>query len=391
MTASNDAARAAEQPVSPAVAAVGIDPAMAAALLWEQSPDIAFVVLDTAGVITAWRGAAEALFGFSEEEISGSPIDVLFVEEDRVLGLPQLEREVAVSAHRSEDDRWHLRKDGARIWVTGSLIAIQQHGQHVGFVKVMADRTNLRARIETSENRLQIAQEKVQARDAFFGRLVHEVRNALGPMRIAAEIMEKRGLVVDELAKPASVVARQAVLVERMMADLADVVRVGVGKLTLFKSEFDLGAEIVDIADVVASDVEAKQQTIDVLVPPVAIPILADRQRVHQIVFNLLHNAIKYTPAKGKIWLRCTVEVNHAVIKVEDTGIGIDAALLPVIFDLFTQEDPDRSGGGFGVGLSLVKDLVHAHGGFVEVRCDGKDQGSEFTVRLPLDAPPVPP
>ncbi|WP_093133930.1 MULTISPECIES: PAS domain-containing sensor histidine kinase [unclassified Variovorax] len=391
MTASNDAARAAEQPVSPAVAAVGIDPAMAAALLWEQSPDIAFVVLDTAGVITAWRGAAEALFGFSEEEISGSPIDVLFVEEDRVLGLPQLEREVAVSAHRSEDDRWHLRKDGARIWVTGSLIAIQQHGQHVGFVKVMADRTNLRARIETSENRLQIAQEKVQARDAFFGRLVHEVRNALGPMRIAAEIMEKRGLVVDELAKPASVVARQAVLVERMMADLADVVRVGVGKLTLFKSEFDLGAEIVDIADVVAADVEAKQQTIDVLVPPVAIPILADRQRVHQIVFNLLHNAIKYTPAKGKIWLRCTVEVNHAVIKVADTGIGIDAALLPVIFDLFTQEDPDRSGGGFGVGLSLVKDLVHAHGGFVEVRCDGKGQGSEFTVRLPLDGPSLPP
>lgn len=391
MTASNDAARAAEQPVSPAVAAVGIDPAMAAALLWEQSPDIAFVVLDTAGVITAWRGAAEALFGFSEEEISGSPIDVLFVEEDRVLGLPQLEREVAVSAHRSEDDRWHLRKDGARIWVTGSLIALQQHGQHVGFVKVMADRTNLRARIETSENRLQIAQEKVQARDAFFGRLVHEVRNALGPMRIAAEIMEKRGLVVDELAKPASVVARQAVLVERMMADLADVVRVGVGKLTLLKSEFDLGAEIVDIANVVAADVEAKQQTIDVLVPPVAIPILADRQRVHQIVFNLLHNAIKYTPAKGKIWLRCTVEVNHAVIKVEDTGIGIDAALLPAIFDLFTQEDPDRSGGGFGVGLSLVKDLVHAHGGFVEVRCDGKGQGSEFTVRLPLGGPSLPP
>jgi two-component system CheB/CheR fusion protein len=364
---------------------------MAAALLWEQSPDIAFVVLDTAGVITAWQGAAEALFGFSEGEISGSPIDVLFVEEDRALGLPQLEREVAVSAHRSEDDRWHLRKDGARIWVTGSLIALQQHGQHVGFVKVMADRTNLRARIETSENRLQIAQEKVQARDAFFGRLVHEVRNALGPMRIAAEIMEKRGLVVDELAKPASVVARQVVLVERMMADLADVVRVGVGKLTLLKSEFDLGAEIVDIANVVAADVEAKQQTIDVLVPPVAIPILADRQRVHQIVFNLLHNAIKYTPAKGKIWLRCTVEVNHAVIKVEDTGIGMDAALLPVIFDLFTQEDPDRSGGGFGVGLSLVKDLVHAHGGFVEVRCDGKGQGSEFTVRLPLDGPSLPP
>lgn len=183
-----------------------------------------------------------------------------------------------------------------------------------------------------------------------------------------------------------SVVTRQVTQVERMMADLADVVRLGVGKLTLSRTEFDLGAEIVDIANVVESDVEAKHQTIDVLVPPAPVLIQADRQRVHQIVFNLLHNAIKYTPARGRIWIRCTVEVSHAVIRVEDTGIGIDAALLPVIFDLFTQENPDESGGGFGVGLSLVKDLVYAHGGFVEVRCDGKGQGSEFTVRLPLVA-----
>jgi signal transduction histidine kinase len=121
-----------------------------------------------------------------------------------------------------------------------------------------------------------------------------------------------------------------------------------------------------------------------VLVPPVPVAIVADRERVHQIVFNLLHNAIKYTPAGGRIWLRCTVEIDHAVIKVEDTGVGIEPSLLPVIFDLFTQENPQQSEGGFGVGLSLVRDLVHAHGGFVEVRCDGKGHGCEFSVRLPL-------
>jgi len=386
MTPPDHAAHPSDQPTSLIAPAVGVSPETAAALLWEQAPDIAFVVLDTAGLITAWRGAAEGLFGYAEGEIVGKAIDVLFVDEDRDLGLPLLERRVAVSAQRSEDDRWHMRKDGARIWVTGSLIALQQDGRHVGFVKVMADRTNLRARIETSDNRLQSAQQQIQARDAFFGRLVHEVRNALGPMRLAAQIMEKKALVVDELAKPMSVVTRQVSQVERMMADLADVVRLGVGKLTLSRTEFDLGAEIVDIANVVESDVEAKHQTIDVLVPPAPVLIQADRQRVHQIVFNLLHNAIKYTPARGRIWIRCTVEVSHAVIRVEDTGIGIDAALLPVIFDLFTQENPDESGGGFGVGLSLVKDLVYAHGGFVEVRCDGKGQGSEFTVRLPLVA-----
>ena len=362
-----------------------LDPERASVLLWEQSPDIAFVVLDTSGVITAWRGAAQALFGYTESEIVGRSIDILFVEEDRALGLPELELQVAISAQRSEDDRWHLRKDGARIWVTGSLIALQEDGRHVGFVKAMADRTNLRAQIETTENRLERAHQTLQERDAFFSRLVHEVRNALGPLHLAAQLIEKKGHVSDESSRSADVLRRQVTLMERMMDDLAEVVRFGAGKLRLTKTAFDLAADIAEIANVVLADATKKQQTLQVLVPPSAVPILADRQRVHQIIFNLLHNAIKYTPAEGKIWIRCTVEIDHAVIRVEDTGIGIDPALLPVIFELFTQEDPHRSGGGFGVGLSLVRDLVHAHGGFVEVRCDGKGKGSEFSVRLPLD------
>ncbi len=384
MTASHNEAPHSPAPAQPPGSATAIDPAKAAALLWQQSPDIGFVLLDTAGAITSWQGAAVALFGYAESEIVGHLIDVLFVEEDRALGLPELERQVAVSAHRSEDDRWHLRKDGARIWVTGSMVALRDQGRHVGFVKVVADRTNLRAQIETTENRLRRAHDTIQGRDAFFGRLVHEVRNALGPAHIAAEIMDKKGLLIDELAKPAGVVNRQVVLVERMMDDLAEVVRFGAGKLSLTKTTFDLGAEIVEIANVVLADAAKKQQTLSVFVPPAPVPLLADRQRLHQIVFNLLHNAIKYTPAGGKIWLRFTVEIDHAVIKVEDTGIGIDPSLLPVIFELFTQENPQQSEGGFGVGLSLVRDLVHAHGGFVDVRCDGKGHGTEFSVRLPL-------
>jgi len=125
-------------------------------------------------------------------------------------------------------------------------------------------------------------------------------------------------------------------------------------------------------------------QDLTVLIPPAAVEIWADRERVHQIVFNLLHNAIKYTPEYGRIWLHCTSDPDYAVITVEDTGIGISAELLPVIFDLFTQENPSHSEGGFGVGLSLVKDLVDAHQGFVEVSCDGKGKGAVFAVRLPL-------
>jgi PAS domain S-box-containing protein len=353
-------------------------------LLWQQAPDIAFVLMDRTATIIGWLAASEAIFGYSEAEMVGGTIDILFTEEDRALGLPQLELEVALSAQRSEDDRWHLRKDGTRIWVFGSLIALHEGDRHVGFAKVMTDRTNLRAQLETLQNRLDSAHDALRGRDAFFGRLTHEIRNALGPIGNVTDLVERKGLLTDELKTPINIVKRQVVQMTRMLEDLAEVVRFGAGKLQLVKQSFDLGADLVEIAATVEQDAERKKQTIDVLVPPAPVPIVADKARVHQIVFNLLHNAIKYTPTGGRIWLQCTVEADQAVIKVEDTGVGIAPSLLPKIFELFTQEDPHQSGGGFGVGLSLVKDLVDAHRGFVEVRCDGKHQGSEFTVRLPL-------
>ena len=367
-----------------------LSPERALDLLWQQAPDIAFVLLDVRGNIIGWRGAAAAMFGYGEDEVIGRPIDMLFVEEDRGLGLPELERRVAVSTSRSEDDRWHLRKDGVRIWVSGSLIALREGPSHVGFAKVMSDRTNLRAQLETTENRLTHAHDALRGRDVFFGRLTHEVRNALGPIHNVTELIERKGWLTADIEGPMRIVKRQVGQMERMMGDLAEVVRFGAGKLQLVRTSFDLGADLAEIAAAVQADAERKAQQLSVLVPAAAIPIWADRERVHQIVFNLLHNAIKYTPKGGRIWMQCTVEIDHAVIKIEDTGIGIAPSLLPVIFELFTQENPHQSGGGFGVGLSLVKDLVDAHGGFVEVRCDGKDKGSEFTVRLPLGAAPGP-
>ena len=357
------------------------------ALLAEQAPDIAFVLLDPAGAIIGWRGAAEAMFGYGEEEVMGQMLDLIFAPEDLALGLADMERAVALAIGHSEDDRWHLRKDGVRVWVAGSLVALREGGVHVGFAKTMCERTNLRAQMETSINRLEHAHDALRGRDVFFGRLTHEIRNALGPIRTVTELVDRRGLVSPELQMPLNVVKRQVVQLERMMEDLAEVARFGAGKLQLAKTTFDLRVDLQEIAAAVGPGATQKLQAVEVLVPPEPVMVLADKTRVHQIVFNLLHNAIKYTPRGGSIWLHCTVEIDQAVIKVRDDGTGIPPALLPVIFDLFTQEDPHRSEGGFGVGLSLVKELVDAHRGFVEVRSNGKDLGSEFTVRLPLGAP----
>ena len=366
-------------------APAGVTPERALELLSQQAPDVAFVLLDAAGTINGWRGASESLFGYTETEAIGRNLDVIFAPEDLALGLADMERAVALAVGQSEDDRWHVRKDGVRIWVAGTLVALREGGQHVGFAKLMFNRTNLRAQMETSINRLEHAHDALRGRDVFFGRLTHEVRNALGPIRSATELIERRGDATAELRMPLSVVKRQVAQMERMLEDLAEVVRFGAGKLQLSKTRFDLGVDLREIAAAVHPDAVRKLQTLEVLVPPVPILLHADKARVHQIVFNLLHNAIKYTPRGGRIWLHCTVEAGEVVIKVSDNGNGIAPTLLPVIFELFTQENPHQSEGGFGVGLSLVKDLVDAHGGFVEVRSDGKDRGSEFTVRVPLE------
>jgi two-component system CheB/CheR fusion protein len=351
--------------------------------LWDQAKDHAIIFLDRDGAIVGWAGAASDIFGFDEAEMIGEPLNRLFVKEDQEQGVPEHERALAVSAGRSEDDRWHVRKDGARIWVTGSLMALRDGTRLLGFCKIVTDRTNLRTTFETLQNRLEAAQHEVANRTVFFGRVAHEVRNCLSPIQSVASLIEAVESNAD-LKLPLAVIRRQVAQLERMMKDLTEVARLGVGKLTLDKRRFDLCAALKETAETVRNSASRKMQDLTVLVPSVPLEICADRERVHQIVFNLLHNAVKYTPEGGRIWLHCTVEPGYAVIKVEDTGVGISAELLPVIFDLFTQENAAQSDGGFGVGLSLVKDLADAHDGFVEVRCDGKGKGCVFAVRLPI-------
>ena len=356
-------------------------------LLASQAPDHAFILMNSASEIIGWRGAAPEMLGYAEAEVLGQPLDFLFTEADRSQGLPQHEREVAATGGRSEDDRWHVRKDGALVWVTGSLVALREEGRITGYAKVISERTHRLAQIETLQNRLASAQHGLKARDVFFARLAHEVRNALSPILNVVSLLE-RTAGGERARLPLGIVRRQVGQLQRMMTDLTDVAKVGAGKLQLVKESFDLAADLTEIAEALRSDALAKHQELVVLTPAAPVVIDADRQRVHQIIFNLLHNAIKYTLEGGQIWAQCTVEGEHGVVKIEDTGVGIAPELLPVIFDLFTQENPGQSEGGFGVGLSLVKDLVDAHHGFVEVSCDGKGKGATFAVRLPLGPRP---
>ena len=353
--------------------------------LWQQSPDHAFVLLDPAGVIVGWRGASERLLGFTEQEALGQPVSIIFTEEDTRRGAPELERSIAQTAGYADDDRWHVRKDGTRIWITGTLTPLRGRGGLIGFAKVMRDRTDMRMAIERVRNRLETLEISAASRDAAFARLAHELRNAIGPMTNATELLALTQGDDSGSRFAIALLSRQLDLMQRLLTDLANAAQVRAGKIQLALRNIDLVSEIAQICRTVASRIEARRQKLVVLMPPVAMPMRADRERLHQIVFNLLDNAIKYTPEDGHIWVKLTEEVGHAVLRVQDDGVGIPPALLPAIFDLFTQEHTDQSNvEGFGVGLSIVRDLVAAHGGIVEARSDGKGKGSEFTVRLPV-------
>lgn len=352
-------------------------------LLEQQTLEHAIVLMDANGIIRRWNPAAERILGYAPDEALGKSIALIFTDLDRSMGAPHHERQIAESVGLAEDDRWHLRKDGARIWVSGSVTPLRDgSGQLIGYGKIMRDRTDVRLQASALESRLAQSDCERRQREHYFAGLAHEIRNSLAPLKNVMSILQLGGAGHQDFAL--TVARRQLEVLSRLAQDAASLATIGAGKLQLALERFELGDWLRGVAETIKEQATRKGQTLVVLPVPGPVMIDADPQRLHQIVFNLLHNAVKYTPPQGKIWLKLTVEDKAAVIRVEDNGMGIDAAMLPKIFDLFIQASAAQSEGGLGVGLSLVRDLAHAHNGVVEVRSEGAGKGSEFTVRLPM-------
>jgi PAS domain S-box-containing protein len=356
-------------------------------LLLEQMEDHAILLLDADARVVGWLGGAERIFGYSAAEMVGQSAYHLFTPEDRALGLADHELEVARKDGRAEDDRWHVRNDGTRIWVNGVLVALRgADGRLVGFGKVLRDRTDVKAQIEALENRCEALARADERKNLFLGTLAHELRNPLAPLVNALEIIHLTAPAHPDLAYPVKLIDRQVEFIRRLVDDLLDITRIGAGKVQLKVERVSLNDVLARAAEACRPKAEARRQDLRVLVPALPILVDADSDRLRQVVANLLDNAVKYTPEGGGVWLKATVEGDEAVVRVEDNGVGITPEMLPRVFDLFTQEASSlgQAQGGLGLGLSLVKNLVALHGGTVQVRSEGKGKGSEFTVRLPL-------
>lgn len=348
--------------------------ALLAAIVESSEDAIVSKTLD--GIIRSWNAGAQRLFGYAPDEAIGRPI-TLIIPNDR----QDEEHEIIARVSRGERvehfETVRVTRQGRLIDISLSISPVRDSaGRIVGASKVARDITE-RKRAEAA------LREADQRKDQFIALLAHELRNPLAPLR--------NGLQVMRLSKDAHAVASAREMMDRQLAhmvrlidDLLDISRVRENKMELRRSR-------VLLKDVISSAVETARPAIDesghelfISLPAEPIFLDADLTRLAQVFSNLLTNAAKYTDRGGRIMVAAQRQGAEALVSVQDTGAGIPSDALPRIFDMFSQVDRsiERSTGGLGIGLALVKGLVEMHGGTVTARSAGQGQGSIFTVKL---------
>jgi signal transduction histidine kinase len=262
-----------------------------------------------------------------------------------------------------------------------------QHAELARINQQLQEEVAERSKAETALHvQAEALAESSRQKDEFLAMLGHELRNPLAPVRTALELLQRGGAAPAITEQAHTVMDRHIGHMVRIVDDLLDVARITSGRIRLSVEETDMRQVAAEGVDSVRPLIEARRQNLEVSISPDAVPVRGDVTRLVQIATNLLDNAAKYTGEGGTIRVTVRREDPHAVLRVADTGMGISPRLLGRIFDLFAQDDRtlERSQGGLGLGLSLVRRITELHGGTVEARSEGRGLGSEFVVRLPL-------
>jgi PAS domain S-box-containing protein len=347
-------------------------------LMIENVQDYAIFMLDPDGRIASWNLGAERLKGYKAADIIGQHFSIFYTSEDVVSGKPQRELETAKSLGHVEDEGWRVRKDRSHFWANVVITALyDSHGTLRGFAKITRDMTD----------KLQVAQLQVADRqkNEFLAMLAHELRNPLAPIRNGVELLKMSRTAEPELQETTRMMERQVIHLVRLVDDLLDVSRIVTGKIHLDKKPINV-SEFIDCAiEEVQPALDARGHELMLTRPARQIIVDGDMVRLAQVVSNLLLNAAKYTEQPSQIWLTVEPRQNEVLIRVRDSGVGMEAGQLSRIFNLFEQADSSitRLRGGLGIGLTLVKRIVELHGGTVSASSPGISKGSEFVVCLP--------
>lgn len=356
-------------------------------LLIEAVRDYAIFMLDPQGHVTSWNTGAQHIKGYAAHEIIGKHFSTFYPPEAIASHWPEQELEMATAEGRFEDEGWRLRKDGSKFWANVIITALRNpFGKLIGFSKITRDLTE-RRQLERAQVEAEMMADLNRRKDEFLAMLSHELRNPLSPILNAVHLLDvsKADSALQEQAR--SIIGRQVGHLTRLIDDLLEVSRITTGKIQIHREPIDLKAVVEHGLEAIKPLAEQRQHTLAVDLPDELVRLDGDPTRLEQVVVNVLTNAIKYTPEGGQIWLTLERTPTQAVLRVRDTGVGIPADLLSGVFDLFTQgqRSIDRSEGGLGVGLTIVKQVVEMHGGRVEAQSAGAGQGSEFVLTLPLN------
>jgi PAS domain S-box-containing protein len=344
-----------------------------------ESSDDAIISKSVDGIVESWNRGAETLYGYTAVEAIGRSIMMLIPEElraEEAMLLERLRRGERVDHYETV----RLGKNGKRIDVSLTISPIRDGaGRIVGASKIARDIT---ARKQAEET----LREADRRKDDFLAMLAHELRNPLAPIRASVEVLCLEGIGAEHVARAKSIIERQVSHMVRLVDDLLDVSRISRGKVTLQKEPVDLSAAILAAIETSRPAIEAGKHRFTIALADEPLVVEGDYVRLSQIALNLLNNAAKFTDSGGRISLAVRREGAHAVVAVQDSGVGIAPDMLERVFEMFVQghRPGSESKSGLGIGLALARNLALLHGGELRAASEGPGKGATFELRLPL-------
>ena len=351
----------------------------------------AVIATDQGGRVTFLNPVAEKLTGWPLSEATGILLhDVVCIIDEasrQRLGDPLTEVLATGGIAGVATHALLIGRDGAERPVDRSGAPIHDdRGRFVGVVLTLrdvAERHAMETELRIRSSRLEEAHRR---KDEFLAMLAHELRNPLAPLSNAIALLRRPGLPAERVGQLVSMMDRQTLHLVRLVDDLLDAARLTNGKIGLKKERVSLTAVLAQALDTVRSEALRKEQSLKAEWTPADVQVEADEIRLVQVFANLLSNAVKFTPPGGIVKVTVLVLPGKARVDVIDTGLGLSSELSPRVFDLFVQAHTsiDRSQGGLGIGLTVVRELVELHGGSVEVASAGLGHGATFSVTLPL-------
>lgn len=340
-----------------------------------SSSDDAIISKTLDGTIVTWNGAAERLFGYPAAEVIGRHITVI-IPQDRLS-----EEDFVIGRIRSGQGVSHYetirqRKDGSMVEISLTVSPIHgPDGTIIGASKI--------ARDITEQKRLQrMAEDASRTKDAFLATLSHELRTPLNTILGYVQMMRRGSVPPEQQPRTLDIINRNAVALSRLVDDVLDTSRIVTGKMRVDLRPCSIGAVIEDAIVAMRPAAESKGVRIETRIDT-DLSAVCDSGRMAQVLWNLLSNAVKFTPEGGLVTVTAERRSHSVSIVVEDTGAGIAADDLPLLFQRFWQGDAGRKASGLGLGLALTRHLVELHGGTITADSDGPGRGSRFEIALP--------